>query len=223
MTTRSALVLGSLETAGPMMLSAVVLGFVFAECAFVVGLFLPGDSLLLMAGVVLAQHGDELLAWALAVAGVVVATAGNQLGYYVGQRTGARLLARKGGKVLNVANMARVGRLLGRYGFWAIVLARWVPWIRTLAPMAAGAAGMDARKYLAATALGALAWVPTLLLFGYYGAGLLAGHPWLRAAALVLGLGFFTIGTGYGLWRYRQEMRKPVEQVPADAGRNVTT
>lgn len=205
--------LGILDSAGPLLVWAIVLGFVFVECAFIFGLFLPGDSLLFAAGVVLAQHGAEGQAWALSVAAMVTAVAGNQLGYHIGHKTGHAIITRKGGRVLNEANLAKARDYLDRHGFWAVVLARWLPWIRTLAPLIAGAAKMDPRKFALATTIGALAWVPTLVLLGYYAAGLLAQIPWLLTAAVIGSVAFFVVGTAWGVWRYRQEMRKPVDTV----------
>ncbi len=190
----------------------ITLSFIFFECAFVFGLFLPGDSLLFAAGVVLASHDSEVSAWLLSLVALVVAVVGNQIGYYIGRHTGTRLLARRGGKVLNKENLARARDFLDRRGFWAIVLARWIPWVRTLAPMIAGAARMDPKRFMLATTIGAVAWVPTLVLAGYYGAGLLASVPWLETVAVVVSIAFFVGGTAYGLVRYRQEMRKPVEE-----------
>ncbi len=201
----------SLETAGPVAVWLIVLSFIFFECAFIFGLFLPGDSLLFAAGVILAQHNSELSAWALSVVALIVAVVGNQIGYYIGRHTGTRVLARKGGKVLNRQNLKRAGDFLDRRGFWAVVLARWLPWIRTLAPMIAGAARMDIRRFTLATTIGAIAWVPTLVLAGYYGAGILQQLPWLETAALVISVAFFLGGTGWGIWRYRQEMQKPID------------
>jgi membrane-associated protein len=208
-----------LDTAGPFLVWVIVLGFVFAECALIVGLFLPGDSLLFAAGVVLAQHGSDANAWLLSAAALIVAVLGNQVGYYIGRSTGTRLIARRGGKVLNRHNLDRAQAFLDRKGFFAIVAARWIPWIRTLAPLVAGAARMDPRRFLLATATGGLLWVPTLVLLGYYGAGLLNALPWLKTAALWLSIAFFVIGTAYGVWRYRQEMRRPVDADSAAAAR----
>jgi membrane-associated protein len=208
--------LGMLESAGPALVWVIVLGFVFAECAFIVGLFLPGDSLLFAAGIVLAQQDHEGHAWTLSVVATTTAIVGNMLGYYIGHKTGHAIVVRRGGRVLNVTNLARAREFLDRRGFWAIVLARWIPWIRTLAPLIAGAAKMDSRRFLAATSIGGLAWVPTLILLGYYGAGLLAGMPWLKSVALWGAIAFFVIGTVYGIWRYRQEMHKPAEAVEVE-------
>ncbi|MGQ0483039.1 MAG: DedA family protein [Pseudonocardia sp.] len=206
-----------LSAAAPTTVWIVVLGFVFLECAFIIGLFLPGDSLLFAAGVVLAAHDHEVGTWFLAGLATVAAVAGNQVGFLIGRRTGVRILARKDGRILNRANLDRAGAFFDRWGFWAVVVARWLPWIRTLAPMIAGAAGMDNRRYITANALGALMWVPTLMLAGYYGAGLLDSLPWLRQAVTVGSVVFFVLGTGYGLFRYRQEMRKPLDDAPVPA------
>jgi membrane-associated protein len=212
-TASDSLSLTSLQTAGPLMVWVVVLAFVFAECAFIIGLFLPGDSLLFTAGIVLAEQQAPEHAWALCVVATIVAIVGNQLGYYIGRRTGTRLLAaRRGGRVLNRRNLERARRFLNRRGFVAVVLARWLPWVRTLAPLIAGAAGMNSRRYLLATSVGAVVWVPSLVLVGFYGAGLLSRLPWLETAALVISIAFFVVGTAFGLWRYRQEMRRPVEE-----------
>jgi membrane-associated protein len=209
--TTEILAFGPLDTAGPVAVWVITLSFLFAECAFIFGLFLPGDSLLFAAGVILAQHDGEVSAWLLSAVAMVVAVAGNLVGYYIGRTTGTRLLARRGGRVLNRENLDKARDFLDRRGFWAVVLARWIPWIRTLAPMIAGAARMDPKRYLLATTIGALAWVPTLVLAGYYGAGLLTSLPWLQTASVVISIAFFVGGTAYGLWRYRQEMRKPID------------
>jgi membrane-associated protein len=214
----SAVATGVLESAGPVMVWIIVLGFVFTECAFIVGLFLPGDSLLFAAGVVLAEHDGEIHAWTLSLAALLTAVVGNMVGYYIGHKAGHTIIARRGGRVLNLENLAKARDFLDRRGFWAIVLARWLPWVRTLAPLIAGAVKMDTRRFLLATTIGGLAWVPTLVLLGYYGAGLLVDFPWLKAVALWGSVAFFVFGTIYGVIRYRQEMRKP--PVPATVSAN---
>lgn len=208
---------GWLSTAGPLLVWTVVLSFVFIECALIIGLFLPGDSLLFGAGIVLAQHGAVGHAWALSVAALITAVLGNQLGYYIGQQTGTKLLARRGGRILNQENLDRAKAFLDRRGFLAIIAARWIPWIRTLAPPIAGAVGMNSRQFLMATATGAGLWVPPLVLVGYYGAGLLEALPWLQTTITWLTITVILLGTLYGIWRYRQEMRRPVDVDPDNA------
>src|SRR5690349_7591854 len=106
--------MSSLEGAGPLMIWLIVLSFVFVECAFVIGLFLPGDSLLFTAGLMLAQTAHHWQAWALSITATVVAVIGNQLGYYIGRRTGHALIARRGGRVLNEENLLRAREFLDR-------------------------------------------------------------------------------------------------------------
>lgn len=207
-----------LDTAGPVLVWVIVLSFVFVECALIIGLFLPGDSLLFAAGVVLASHGADANAWLLSLAALVVAVVGNQVGYYIGRHTGTRFIARRGGRVLNRGNLDRARAFLDRKGFFAVVAARWIPWIRTLAPLIAGAARMDPRRFLVATTLGGILWVPTLVLLGYYGAGLLDALPWLKTVVLWLSVAFFIGGTAFGIVRYRSEMRRPVDDPGQEAG-----
>lgn len=199
---------GHLETAGPVMVWTIVLTFVFIECAFIIGLFLPGDSLLFTAGIVLGQRDSAGNAWALAAAAVVVAIAGNLLGYYIGRRTGTSMVGRPGAKVLTEDRLERAREFLNRHGWWSVVLARWIPWIRTLAPLIAGAAKMNVRRYLASTAVGAIAWVPALVIAGYYGADLLRQYPWVRTSITLAGILCFVVGTAYGVVRYRQEINR---------------
>lgn len=200
--------LGHLETAGPVMVWAIVLAFVFIECAFIIGLFLPGDSLLFTAGVVLAQRDSAVNAWALAGTAVVVAVGGNLLGYYIGRRTGTTFIGKPGARVLTQERLERSQEFLNRHGWWSVVLARWIPWVRTLAPLIAGAARMDVRRYLLSTTIGALAWVPSLVIAGYYGADLLNQFPWAGTTATIVGIVVFVAGTVYGLIRYRQEINR---------------
>lgn len=197
------------------MVWVIVLSFVFVECAFIIGLFLPGDSLLFTAGVVLAGHHHVMHAWALSIAAVVVAVVGNQLGFVIGRRGGRALVDRLGGRMVTVEHLERAKTFLDRHGWWSIVLARWIPWIRTLAPLIAGAAGMRTRRFLLATSAGAIAWVPALVLAGYYGADLLERFPWVRPTLTISSVVFFVIGTSWGIWKYRQQMRKPQAPVAA--------
>ncbi|QLY30783.1 DedA family protein [Nocardia huaxiensis] len=203
---------GPLETAGPVLVWTVVLTFVFLECAFIIGLFLPGDSMLITAGVVLAsQVNGEGHVWALSLGTMIAAIAGNQVGYVVGERTGHHLVARKNGKYINTANLARVTELLQRHGFLAVLVARWIPWVRTLCPLVAGAAGMDHRKYTIASTIGAIIWAPVLLLIGYYAGSFIEDMSWLMPAVigtLVVGL---VLGTIIGIRQYRLEMSRPAE------------
>jgi membrane-associated protein len=201
-----------LTSAGPALVWTVVLVFVFIECAVIIGLFLPGDSMLITAGIMMAGHASgEAQVWALSVGTMISAIAGNQVGYVIGHRTGHHLVARKNGRYINIRNLQRVTELLQKHGFLAVLIARWIPWVRTLCPMVAGAARMDHRKYTVASTIGAIIWAPVLLLIGFYAGSFLERVPWLLpgvVGTLVVGL---IIGTVLGIRHYRQELRKPAE------------
>ncbi|SUA48490.1 SNARE associated Golgi protein [Nocardia africana] len=201
-----------LQSAGPALVWTVVLVFVFLECAVIIGLFLPGDSMLLTAGIIFASHETgHTQVWALVVATMVAAIAGNQVGYVIGTRTGHRLIARKNGKYVNAENLARVSDLLHRHGFAAVLIARWIPWVRTLCPLVAGAAGMNHRRYTVASSIGAVIWAPILLLLGYYTGGYLNKVSWLMPAVSGSLVVVLIIGTIIGLRQYRAEMSRPAE------------
>lgn len=206
-----------LVSAGPAVVWAVVLTFVFLECAVLLGLFLPGDSMLVTAGIVMASHASgEAHVWALSGGAMVAAIAGNQVGYVIGQRTGHHMVARKNGRYINAKNLQRVGDLLARHGFLAVLVARWIPWVRTLCPMVAGAAGMDHRRYTIASTIGAIIWAPVLLLIGYYAGGFLQRLPWLMPVVVIGLVLALVVGTIFGVRQYRQEMARPIEDYDLD-------
>ncbi|WP_280251006.1 DedA family protein [Nocardia abscessus] len=226
MTTESSpLAVGSFDpllSAGPALVWTVVLTFVFLECAVILGLFLPGDSMLITAGIVMASHASgEAHVWALSLGAMVAAIAGNQVGYVIGHRAGHHLVARKNGRYINVRNLQRVAELLHRHGFVAVLIARWIPWVRTLCPSVAGAARMDHRKFTVASTIGAIVWAPVLLLIGYYAGSFLQRVSWLMPiviGTLVVGL---IIGTVLGIRHYRQEMSQPAEDFALETSPSV--
>lgn len=204
--------LGHFATVGPVLVWVLVVTFVFLECAFVIGLFLPGDSMLLTAGIVLAGHAaGSTHVWMLSAAAAAAAIAGNQVGYVLGHRSGHHLVARRNGRYVNTRNLHKVNALLDRNGFWAVLIARWIPWVRTLCPLVAGAARMNHRTYTIASTLGALAWAPVLLLLGFYAGEFLERVPWLMPAVLGVLVVGLVVGTAVGVAQYRQELAKPAE------------
>ncbi len=208
---------GPLETAGPLLVWVVVVTFVFLECAVIIGLFLPGDSMLVTAGIVMATHASGAgHIWALSVGTMIAAIAGNQVGYVIGHRTGSTLVARKNGRYLNTKNLHRVNLLLEKHGFKAVLVARWIPWVRTLCPMVAGAAKMNHRRYTIASTLGAIIWAPVLLLVGFYFGGFLQMIPWLLPGVIISMIVLLVVGTGVGIWQYRKEMARPTETLEVE-------
>lgn len=196
--------LADLSALGTAAVYAVVIGFVFVECALLVGFFLPGDTLLFAGGLVAADAARGVhLGWL--VAGVLVAAiVGESVGYLLGARMGLPVLRRQRGRVLTPERVARAERFTERYGVLAVVVARWIPWVRTFAPLLAGATGMSWPRFLLANVVGAVCWVPTLLLAGY----LAASVPWVEHVGLVVAVLAVTLATAVGGVRWWRAGRR---------------
>jgi len=152
---------GLIEWGGTLMVCAIV----FVETGMFVGFFLPGDSLLVTAGV-FAGAGQLKLAWLLSLV-TLCAIAGDQLGYLIGWKAGASLYSRRDSRFFRQRHLERAREFYARYGGKTIVLARFVPIIRTFCPPVAGAAGMSYPKYLAYDIVGGICWVWGMVLLGY--------------------------------------------------------
>ncbi|MFF0903771.1 UNVERIFIED_CONTAM: DedA family protein [Kocuria sp. CPCC 205316] len=144
---------------------ALVLVLVFLESAVFLGLFLPGETALLMAGL-LAGAGNLSVA-VLVPAAVVAAVAGNQVGYLIGLYFGPRLRQTALGRLIGPSRWEKALDLVGRRGVGAVFAARWITVVRALVPPVAGMIGMPQRKFLLANVLGAVSWAPTVVLIGY--------------------------------------------------------
>jgi len=138
---------------------------VFIETGMVVGFFLPGDSLLVTAGV-FAAAGHLKIAQLLAFV-TVCAIAGDQLGYFIGRKAGQNLYRREDSRFFKKRHLQRARDFYERYGGKTIIIARFIPIIRTFCPPVAGAAGMSYPRYLAFDLLGGFLWVWSMILLGY--------------------------------------------------------
>jgi len=144
----------------------LVCAIVFVETGLFMGFFLPGDSLLVTAGI-FAKSGDLSLAWLLAAASVC-AVAGDQLGYAIGFKTGEALYKRPDSLFFKKKHLERTRDFYERYGAKTIVIARFVPIVRTFAPVVAGVGAMNYRRFVSYNVLGGLAWVWATVLGGFF-------------------------------------------------------
>jgi membrane-associated protein len=202
-----------LDTLGTAAVYVVVIGLVFAECGLLIGFFLPGDTLLFGGGLIAADAARGVQVGWLLSGVLVAAVAGETLGYLIGARMGLPMLRRGQGRVITPERVARAEAFTDRYGVLALISARWIPWVRTFAPLLAGATGMSWSKFLVANVVGALCWGPTLVLAGY----LAATVPWVRDIAVVVavvgGTGL-TVLAGIRWWRAGRDARS--EQAETD-------
>lgn len=145
-------------------------GIVFAESGLLIGFFLPGDSLLFIAGFLASEAGGRVLPPLPAVAGVTVIAAivGDQFGYWIGSRIGPTLFDRPKSRFFNPHHVVRAHRFFDRYGAKTIVLARFVPIVRTFAPIVAGIGTMKYRTFVMYNIIGGLLWGVGVTTLGYY-------------------------------------------------------
>lgn len=138
---------------------------VFIETGLFAGFFLPGDSLLVTAGVLAVPL--HLRLGLLLPTVTLCAIAGDQLGYVIGRRMGASLYRREDSRFFKKRHVERAHEFYERYGGKTVIIARFVPIIRTFCPPVAGAAGMKYARYLAFDIVGGVSWVCGLILGGY--------------------------------------------------------
>ncbi|QNG38525.1 DedA family protein [Geodermatophilaceae bacterium NBWT11] len=141
---------------------AVVL---FAECGLLVGFFLPGDSLLFTAGL-LAATGRIAPLWVLLLVLPAAAVAGNLVGYWIGWTAGPAVFRRPDSRLFKAQYVDRAQAFFDRHGARTVLLARFVPVVRTFATVMAGAARMDLRRYALWSVLGGVLWAGGLTLLG---------------------------------------------------------
>lgn len=142
-----------------------VFAIVFAESGLLIGFFLPGDSLLFTAGF-LASQGFLNIYWLLIII-FLGAVLGDNVGYTFGNRVGRKIFQREDSLIFRKANLLKAEAFYQKHGSITIVLARFVPVVRTFAPIVAGAGKMDYRRFLIFNALGGLFWTLSMTLSGF--------------------------------------------------------
>ena len=142
-----------------------LVAIVFTETGLLIGFFLPGDSLLITAGLVAAAGGLDI--WWLNILLSVAAIVGDSVGYAIGYRTGPRIFTREDSRWFNRTHLVRTREFYERHGGKTIVLARFIPIIRTFAPVVAGVGRMEYRRFLMYNVLGGIGWVASMTWAGY--------------------------------------------------------
>lgn len=182
---------GWLGDFGPILFYAIVFGLVFAGTGLLIGAFVPfitGDSLIFAAGI-LAARSESLNIVVLTVGIGIAAFVGDQLGFVLGRHYGRPYLDRRKGPRLRAA-IVRSERFYAELGWWAVVVARFMPWARVLVPAIAGIARMNYYRFLSANAVGAVSWGVGLTLAGYYAYSI----PAVKTASYAIAT-FFIVGS----------------------------
>jgi membrane-associated protein len=144
---------------------AVVL---FAETGLLVGFFLPGDTLLLAAGILVSIHRIHVPLWEFLVIAPIAAIVGNLVGYWLGYRAGPVVFDRPNSRMFKPEYVTRAQAFFDRFGMATVLIARFVPIVRTVAPVMAGVGRMRRPSFVVASMVGALLWADGLLLAGYW-------------------------------------------------------
>lgn len=144
----------------------VLVFVVFAETGLAAGFFLPGDSLLVVAGL-FAAKGD-LNVFILLITLFVAAVIGDAVGYYTGLKMGQRIFTRQKSLFFKPSHLQKANEFYEKYGGKTIIIARFVPIVRTFAPIVAGAARMPYRRFVIFNVVGGFLWVFSMILAGYF-------------------------------------------------------
>ena len=189
---------------GPWLFYGAIWALVFAGTGLLVGAFVPfvtGDSLVFAAGLVAASSSDVDI-WIMATGVGVAAWLGDQVGYTLGRHFGRPYLDRQKGKWLQSA-IARSERIYSAWGWWAVVVARFVPWARVFVPVIAGVSKMNYYKFFSANLVGAIAWGVGLTITGYFAATI----PVVKNASYAIAI-FFILGSVIAGLRALSQNRK---------------
>ena len=190
-----------LSSLAPYLIYLVVGAIVFFETGVLFAFFLPGDSILFSAGLVAAAHGDVNVAILVTVI-FIAAFFGDQIGFVLGRLVGRPYLEKHNSPRMQKM-IARSERFYEQTGWWAVVAARFFPWIRTFVPPIAGASKMNYYKFLSANALGALLWGVGITLAGYYAATL----PWVKTWSYAIAAFFICASLVSALVNYLRHRR----------------
>ena len=187
-----------LSSLAPFIFYLVIGAIVFVETGLLFGFFLPGDSILFSAGLVAAAHGNINIVILVSII-FLAAFFGDQVGFVIGRVVGRPYLDKKQSPRMQ-RMIVNAESFYDKTGWWAVVAARFFPWIRTFVPPIAGAAKMNYYRFLSANVLGALLWGVGITLAGYYAATL----PWVKSSSYAIAAFFIIASLISALVNYRR-------------------
>ncbi|MEO6831101.1 MAG: VTT domain-containing protein [Chitinophagaceae bacterium] len=195
----------------------LVAAIIFAETGLFAGFFLPGDSLLFIAGLIIANNPSpfdsgflSLIYWVtlITVAGVI----GNSVGYWFGRKTGPLLFERRDTWIFKKRHIAQAHEFYEKKGGVAIIFARFLPIVRTFAPIVAGVVKMDGKKFFLYNVLGSVAWVASMTAAGFF----LGEFEWVKLNFEKIIIGLVLVTTGPVLFKMFFGKKHPIQSVAED-------
>jgi membrane-associated protein len=195
---------------------AVLCLIIFAECGLLVGFFLPGDSLLFVAGLFVATGAIATPLWLVCVLVTVCAFVGNVCGYWIGAKAGPALFNKQNSKLFKKEYVDKTHEFFDKYGARAIVMARFVPIVRTFITAVAGVGRMDTKKFFTFSAIGGVLWASGVTVLGFF----LGQVTFIKEnldAMLVLIVLISVVPIVVEIVKARREKKKLMTQVSEDA------
>jgi membrane-associated protein len=195
-------IVGWFDVVGPLLFYTVVFGLVFAGTGLFIGAFIPfitGDSLVFAAGLVAAANSDVINIYVMVVGVGIAAWLGDQVGYTLGRHYGRPYLDKRQGKWIKTA-ITKSEIYYQRYGWWSIVVARFVPWGRVIIPALAGISRMNYYKFFSANLVGAMLWGCGLTLAGYFTYSI----PWVRSTVYLIAVVVILLSVIAGIKTWRE-------------------
>ena len=185
---------------GPVLFYLAVWGLVFAGTGLLIGAFIPfitGDSLVFASGLVAASTIGVNI-WVMAIGVGIAAWLGDQVAYALGRHFGRPYLAKRSGKWIQTG-ISKSDAFYAKWGWWAVVIGRFMPWARVFVPVIAGVSRMNYYKFFSANAVGAVAWGVGLTITGYFAATI----PVVKNASYLIALFFVIASMVAGLRNWR--------------------
>lgn len=194
--------LTDLATKFPTLAYVGLFGIIFAESGLFFGFFLPGDSLLIVIGLLASQNilNIQLLIPLLAIAAI----SGDSVGYWFGKKMGPRIFKKDNSLLFDKNHLVRASEYYKEHGGKTIILARFLPVIRTFAPIVAGVGNMDYKKFLTYNIVGGIGWTAGMLLFGYFLGNVI---PDVDKYLIPLILIIIFVSLMPSMWEHRRQIR----------------
>lgn len=206
-----------IESMGPWALAGILL-IVFAECGLLIGFFFPGDSLLFTAGLLVAGGTLGVPLWLLCVLITTVAVLGNLVGYWIGRKAGPPIFERPDSRLFKQEYVDKTVAFFDKYGARAIVLARFVPIVRTFITVIAGVGKMNFRRYATYSTIGGVLWGTGVTVLGYF----LGNIDFVHANLELILVGIVALSVlpiAFELLRARSRRRDPRYDEPDERAR----
>lgn len=196
---------------GPILFYVAVWGLVFAGTGLLIGAFIPfitGDSLVFAAGLVAASFPETINIWVMSIGIGIFAWLGDQVGYTLGRHYGRPYLEKRKGEWIQSA-IQKAEKFYLAWGWWAVVIARFIPWARVLIPVIAGIGRMNYYKFFSANLVGAVVWGFGLSMAGYYAASI----PLVKNSAYLIAVAFIAASLIAGIRAWYKDNKSKSESV----------